>query len=45
MMESIEKQDKKLIENNQDLFGKMSDNIAKGNDKLMEDIKALWFLN
>lgn len=40
-MESIEKLDKRVTESTQKLFGKMTENITKGNDKLMEDIKAL----
>lgn len=40
-MESIEKRDKKVTESTQELFRKVTENITKSNDKLMEDIKAL----
>lgn len=40
-MESIEKLHKKMTDSTQELFSKMMENIAKSNDKLMGDIKAL----
>lgn len=40
-MENIEKLDKKSMENIQDIYGKISENIGEKNDKLMGGIKAL----